>query len=228
MKAEALYKLSRFDESLEEYQMSLKLNENDYDVKLPPEEIKYVQKQIDLLTNKIGNQNISQGKKNDDCKSLTKARETTSLKPDINDEKGIIVIDESTFQFGRMSIMDQIDEILAQMIQIEEIIDENDNGNDTMNKRKLKKHLLDVQNKLIQVRTKCNKNDTLLQDVQMGQPLENGFMVKGLKSQLEKISAEIANGSTKSSLSLLVVLKQLEQDAKVHHQQIEVLYCLLR
>ena len=214
MKAYTLLQLNRFHESLTEYEMCLKLNQND--AILSSQEIKYVQKQIDLLTNKVGNQNIPQAKQNHE------AREATPQKPDSNayDEKEMLVTDEGTLQFGQMSIMDQIDEILAQMIQIEEIVDENNNGNDHMNKRKIKAHLLDVQNKLGKVRTKCNKSDTFLQDVQMRQP--SGYNYRDLKSQLEKLRTEIANGSTKSSLSLLVELKQLEQDAKVQHQKIEV------
>ena len=224
-KARSLYKLNRFEESLTEYQLCLKLDENG--AQLSPNETKYVQKQIDLLINRVGNQSISQTKQNHDSESLTKTREATPVKPDSNDEKGMLVTEENISKFGRMSIMDQIDEILAQMIQIEEIIDENDNGNIPMNKRKIKEHLLDVQNKLGEVRAKCNKGETS-KNIEMGKSLGNGNVVHGynysdLKSQLKKLRTEIANGSDKSPLSVLVELKQLEQDSKVQHQKIEVL-----
>ena len=215
VKASSLYKLNRFDESLKEYQLCLKLNEND--AKLSPREITYVKEQISLLTNKVGNQNISQAKQ----ESLTKATKVAPLKPESNDEKEMLVIDESTLQFGTMSIMDQIDEISAQMIEIEEFVDENDDGNALMNKKKIKEHLLDVQNKLSKVRTTCNKSETFLQHEQMGKPLRNDY--SDLKSQLDNLRTEMANESKKSSLSVLVELKQLEQDAKVQHEKIEVL-----
>ena len=217
MKAESLYKLNRLDESLKEYQMCMKFNEND--AKLSAKAIEKVQKQIDLLTNKVGNQNISQGKQNHNCESLAKATGATPLKPNSHDEKEMLWIEESMSKFGGMSIMDQIDEILAQMIQIEEIIDENDNSNDSMNKRKVKEHLLDVQNKLGKVRTECNKNETS-KNTEMQQPAAN--VNNDLKLQLAKLNTQIVTGSKKSSLSLLVELKELEQDIKVQHEKIEV------
>ena len=57
MKAKSLYKLNRFDESLKEYQLCLKLNKNDSI--LPPNEIKIAKKQINSLKNKIDEEKIS-------------------------------------------------------------------------------------------------------------------------------------------------------------------------
>ena len=59
MKAESLYKLHRFDESLKEYQLCLTLHEND--PILPPWDINKAKTQMNLLRNKIDKEKISQG-----------------------------------------------------------------------------------------------------------------------------------------------------------------------
>ena len=59
-------------------------------------------------------------------------------------------MDESIVKFNELSIIDGIDEILAHIIEIEQMID---------NKNSVKNRLLIVQKKLKNTRTKCNKRD---------------------------------------------------------------------
>ena len=110
--------------------------------------------------------------------------------------------------FVELSIIDGIDEIMAQIIQIEQIIDDNNN------KQTIKKQLSIVENKLSNIRTKCSKTgmDSVCNSI------------NDLKSNLDKLSKEIKDNKEECSLSLLVELKKLEQDAIVQHQKLEVYF----
>ena len=186
VKAQSLHFLDKFDLSLKEYQKCLELNEKDKI--LSSREIKYVQKQISVLKNPMGTQN-------------------TAGKTDVENDK------KQSETGDKLSIIEGIDEIIAQIIQIEEIIDSTNMNINGINKKTIKKHLSNVQNRLNYTRAKCNKIDK--KDVAMD-------TYKSLKLKLDKLNAEIQNNNKKSQLSLLIELKKLEQETSVRKQKIEV------
>ena len=214
MKAKSLYKLDRFDESLNEYQISLSLNEND--AMLPPNDLKKARKMIILLTKKIDEEKISQvssrRKNNTDEKTQERQLQSETMQ-NSNDEKGM---DENMVEFNQLSIVDGIDEIMAQMIQIEQIIDDDMNDKSETN---VKKQLLIVQNKLRSLRRKCNDKEKILVNHNEN---HDQNVVDELRSRLDKLSKEIKNGTKDSSLSLLIEINKLEQDAKAHKEKLDV------
>ena len=135
--------------------------------------------------------------------------------------------EQNMSQFSKLSIIDGIDEAIAHMIQIEQILDDNSDNN---GKRKIKNHVSLVKNKLSDTRGKCTNYNMLheLKDIKTQSTLDNGndtdrYGYDNLKLKLKKLSEKIKNsGKDRRSLSLLVELEKLEQDAKIQHQKIEV------
>ena len=123
-KAKSLYFLNKFDLSLKEYQTCLKLNEKE--AKLFSNQVKEAKERIRVLTNQI--YQASTKKENDE-----KAKETNE---DIMSE------------FNKLSTNDGINEIMAQIMQVTEMIDDTS----------AKNHLSIVQNKLENTRIKCTNH----------------------------------------------------------------------
>ena len=188
-KAQSLYFLNRYDLSLKEYQMCLKLHQNDS--KLKEKQIKHAKKQINLLTKKMSEENET---------DLAASEHQF-------DEKSREAMDEDLSSFFQLSIIDGIDEIMAQIFEIEEKI--SDNG-DNIN---IKKQLSVVRNKLRNTRIKYDNETEKLKNKQSN--------VNDLWLQLEQLNKGIKNGN-KTSLKLLLEVKQIEQKTKIQQQKIEV------
>ena len=142
------------------------------------------------------------------------------------------MMDESIVKFNELSIIDGIDEILAHIIEIEQMID---------NKNSVKNRLLIVQKKLKNTRTKCNKRDinicknntqtsnkhTLPNDASttadaiIANNKTHSRDCNSLQLKLDQLNKEIKS-TNRFSLSMLVEVKKIEQQATVQHQQIEV------
>ena len=202
-KAQSLYKLNRFDLSLKEYHTCLQLHSND--LKMNQSEIKDAKNQIDLLTKKIGKKNqngLAAPEHEFDEKSI--ARET---------------MDEDLNKFCQLSITDAIDEIIAQIFEIEEKISDNGDIN-------IKRQLSSVCNKLRNTRIKCNEKEDLQNRESIKASAVDGCNVNDLWSQLEQLNKQIENGN-KASLKLLLEVKQIEQEAKTQQQKIAVCFKLI-
>ena len=200
-KAQSFSKLNKFDLSLKEYQTCLQLNET-YGG-LHSNRVKYAKEQIATLTIKTGKEMISEKTKNDDEKSDT----------NINLSK-----------FDELSIIEGIDDIMAEIIQIEVIVD--DNNLDKGLKNNIKQCLSVVQKKLTSVRTKCDVTDEtktgLSVKSERAQEKNSKCECNDLRLQVEKLKEEMQNNK-KSTLSMLVEVKKIEQETHIQRQKIEVL-----
>ena len=196
MKADSLHRLNRFGLSLKEYQICIQLNEKDRE--LYSNHIKDAKKQINwlIMANKTGNSNVNACKQTKD--------EFTNSTADTNDqnhdEKSTeTTVDDNMVEFNKLSVVDGIDEIMAQIIQIEQMIFY-DNYNST-NKVAVKHHLSVVQNELANTRMKCTTVDemTSINKPKKTQPrLDKSIQVdcnnsarNDLISQLDKLNKEI-------------------------------------
>ena len=153
------------------------------------------------------------------------------------------------------SIADEIDDIMAEIIEIEQIVDSNinydcknnedDNTNNiAIDKKVLLMHLSNVKNKLNQARAKCNKsmiynyadeaNDIgiVANSIETSQKNDDEIEkcnYKDLKTQIETLNKEIRNNKRESPMSLLFELKRLEKQTKIQHKILQVrvyLYCM--
>ena len=158
-----------------------------------------------------------------------------------NDEKSTETTDLDTIiiGFNKLSIIDGIDEIMAQIVEIEQMISleqEQDPDNvDNYNQKyvEIKHHLSIVQCKLKNTRIKCNwmskvtNEQTINKCVQVdfSNPFRNEtckINPNNLQSQLIALNKKIENRTEKWPISMVVELKQLEHEAKIQQQQIQV------
>ena len=238
VKAHSLFALKRFDESLKEYQISLKLN--DKDGILSSIQIKEAKEQITKLTKrKILNvsasvssqkQGLPQLEMNKtvtstvDLKMIKSRHVTVHQTDDINfDEKkqDAITTGEAInmSKFNELSIMDAIDDIMIQLRQVEQIIENNNqNNNNNNNQKNILSRLAMVQNKLASTKTKCcndklktNDSKTEFDDLQ--------FQLNALKRKTKNIN--MSRMGKFVPISFLVELKKLEQEARIQHAKIE-------
>ena len=200
-KAESLSKLNKCDLSLKEYQTCLKLNKNDG--MLYSNFVKTAKEQIATLTSKLKIEMIPQQRENEDEKS----------EANINASK-----------FDELSIIEGIDEIMAEIIQIEGIVD--DNNFDKGLKNNIKQCLSIVYKKLTSTRTKCDVTDKIKKSLtvksEQAQDNSSKFDCNDLRLQVEKLKEEMQSRN-KSTLSMLVEVKKIEQETHIQRQKIEVL-----
>ena len=250
IKAHSLCKLNRFDESLKEFETCLGLDETHG--KLSPEEVKRAKQEIIVLKNKIGAKGkfIFEAKYNDKLSTRMKKRDT-KLARDLNthatvknwnekdDEKQSQIVDDHMLNFNQLSIIDGIDEIMAQIAQIEEIVNKNGNVKSNIDSHgtAIRNDLKMVQTKLRITRGKC---DQLLNLKQSEQKIDNydsvkhkdwkvNVLIDNLQCQLDSFNKNNRLKTVKSikpaqSLSLFIQLKKLEREAKIQQQKIEVQY----
>ena len=125
--------------------------------------------------------------------------------------------------FNKLSVMDGIDEIMAQIIQIEQMVSYQQDNSDNQYMTQMIRHLSIVQCKLENTKIKCATTDqatTLDKSVQVDfhNSASNETYKKdhnNLQSQLVKLNKKMLNSTEKRLLSMLVELKRLEQEAKI-------------
>ena len=197
MKAVSLYKLNKFELSLEEYQKCLKFNEKDGN--LLPFHVKDAQKQIDELTNKTGKRSgmNSQKRESNDEKS-----DATNIASDLNVSK-----------FDQLSIIEGIDDIMKHIIQIEEMVHDNN----------IKQSLSIVQKKLTSTRTKCKAMDG--QDKNNPELGYNNLRLR-IQTLTKEIQSR-DDSTLSITLSMLAELKKIEQETQIRKQKIVVSTCTM-
>ena len=116
MKAGSLYKLKRFDESLKEYQLALKLNENDG--RLLPNNIQIAKKQIYLLPNQIDEEKIKRKEDSKREERESRRMEKKNEKEFENKKNKDINIDKEQHENGSNETNGQIKTSQQQMEQL--------------------------------------------------------------------------------------------------------------
>lgn len=213
-KAVALYKLSRLEESLSEYETCLVLNDSDGVAKLPPEWIQQANEQVQVIgvmLASVKTDNHDQGQKSADIYQDEKNENVSNI------NAKSLQIDENIGKFSELSIIGGIDDIRFELKQINATIDEN------VDKTLLKNRITTIGNKLSSVREKCNdyqnatdvkhnNKSTTLKEFQS--PANHSCHAK-----LEKIKQEIKlvkqSSNQDSVLDLLIEIKSVQQKANV-------------
>ena len=207
MKAKSLFKLKRYDLSLKEYEKCLQLHAKDGRMTL-----KYIndaKEHIHSMSSKIAT---------DDDQSRPLPHDHDQKQQQDEKTSGT----ESMSTFSHLSIIDAMDEIIAQIMQIDQLINDSV-GNINIDKKNVQHHLSQVTSKLRMTRTKCasNNNDPL----NPAMPEKIGDNYSDLKSKLATLNQEIivkSDNTNESTLALLIELRKLEQKAKIQQQKIEV------
>ena len=100
-------------------------------------------------------------------------------------------MNENVSTFAELSIVEGIDEIMAEMIQIEGLVDDNDLDDDLKNR--IKQSLSVVQKKLTDTRMKCNaQQNAKFGNVQKQDSIPE-WCYNNLRLQLEQLTSEIQN-----------------------------------
>ena len=199
VKAISLFKLNKFNKSLTEFEICVKLNEEDG--KLQPRRIKFAQENITWLRHKIV----------------------------VDEEKTEIAVDQSIAKFCQLSIVEGIDEIIAQIVQIDQmIVDAN-----------VKKNLSQLQRKLENTRSKCDKIEKI--ENTNNQTDEKSYDTSDaassrddyhnyFESKVKELSLTSKHGAKdvdqSLSISLLVQVKKLEHDMKMHSKKSRYSICI--
>lgn len=223
VKAQALYKLNMFNESLKESEKCIQLHKNDG--LLLWDEIWCVKKQIQLLTSNTGN-NDGKSKQcnhgNHDQSQLSIRTSNDSSKKAMSSNK---TIDNRSSKSRESSIIDGIDWITVKITEIQQMIADN---NVNINIKSIKNDLSIVERQLSIARTKCNniglkKTYASICNVNGNNSMKTcdyNYKYDELRSGVGKLNEKIEKGK---ELSLLIELKKLEQEIKFQHEKTQVI-----
>ena len=92
-------------------------------------------------------------------------------------------------------------------------------NNDNIDKASIKNDLAIVRNKVSKTRTKCSSIDRMKNDNELS---ISRYNYSQIKSQIDQLNNQLQINVNDSSLSMLITVKKLEQEAKTQHQQMEV------